>query len=40
MDVCQLTMEQQEELIEDLLVLKDIVPIEESCPPEKEKDFA
>jgi len=39
MDIRQLTMEQQEELIEDLLVLKDAVPIEESCPPEEE-DFA
>ena len=39
MDVRQLTMEQQEELIEDLLALKDAVPMEESCPPEEE-DFA
>jgi len=39
MDVRQLTTEQQEELIEDLLALKDTVPIEESCSPEKE-DFA
>jgi len=39
MDVCQLTSEQQEKLIEDLLVLKDIVPIKESCPPEEEEDF-
>jgi len=31
-------MEQQEELIEDLLALKDAVPIEESCPLEEE-DF-
>jgi len=38
-DVCQLTTEQQKELIEDLLVLKDAVLIEESCPPEEE-DFA
>jgi len=38
MDVYQLTMEQQEELIEDLLVLKDAVLMEESCPPEEE-DF-
>ena len=38
LDVCQLTTEQQEELIEDLLALKDAVPIEESCPPEEE-DF-
>jgi len=39
LDVCQLTTEQREELIEDLLALKDAVPIEESCPPEEE-DFA
>ena len=39
MDVCQLTMEQWEELIEDLLALKDTVPIEESYPLEEE-DFA
>jgi len=39
MDVCQLTTEQQEELIEDLLALKDVVPVEESGPPEEE-DFA
>jgi len=39
MDVRQLTTEQQEELIEDLLALKDAVPVEESGPPEKE-DFA
>jgi len=39
MDVRQLTTEQWEKLIEDLLVLKDAVPIEESCPPEEE-DFA
>ena len=38
LDICQLTMEQWEELIEDLLALKDAVPIEESCPPEEE-DF-
>jgi len=36
MDIRQLTTEQQEELIEDLLVLKDAVLIEESCPPEEE----
>jgi len=40
MDVCQLTSEQQEELFEDLLALKDAVLIEESCPPEEEEDFA
>jgi len=39
MDVYQLTTEQWEELIEDLLALKDAVLIEESCPPEEE-DFA
>jgi len=39
MDVCQLTAEQQKELIEDLLALKDVVPIEESCPPEEKEDF-
>ena len=38
MDVHQLTTEQREELIEDLLALKDAVPMEESCPPEEE-DF-
>ena len=38
LDVCQLTMKQWEELIEDLLALKNAVPIEESCPPEEE-DF-
>jgi len=40
MDVRQLTSEQQEELIEDLLAMKDIVPIEESCSLEEEEDFA
>ena len=40
MDVRQLTSEQREELIEDLLALKDVVPIEESCPLEEEEDFA
>jgi len=39
MDICQLTAEQWKELIEDLLALKDVVPIEESCPSEKEEDF-
>jgi len=39
LDVHQLTTEQREELIKDLLALKDAVPIEESCPPEEE-DFA
>jgi len=33
MNVRQLTAEQREELIEDLLALKDVVPIEGSCPP-------
>jgi len=40
MDVCQLTSEQWEELIEDLLAMKDVVPIEESCPLKEEEDFA
>jgi len=40
MDICQLTSEQQKELIEDLLALKDIVLIEESCPLEEKEDFA
>jgi len=39
MDIHQLTMEQQEELIKDLLALKDAVPMEESCPLE-EDNFA
>jgi len=40
MDVHQLIAEQWKELIEDLLALKDVVLIEESCPPEEEEDFA
>jgi len=40
MDVRQLTAEQREELIEDLLAFKDVVLIEESCPPEEEENFA
>jgi len=40
MDVRQLTSEQREELIEDLLALKDVVPAEETCPLEEEEDFA
>jgi len=40
MDVCLLTSEQWEELFEDLLALKDVVPIEESCLLEEEEDFA
>jgi len=36
MDVHQLTSEHREELIEDLLALKDAVLIEESCPQEEE----
>jgi len=40
MDIHQLTLEQWEELFEDLLTLKDVVPIEESCPLEEEEDFA
>jgi len=38
MDVRQLTAKQWEELIEDLLALKDVVPIE-GTPPEEEEDF-
>jgi len=40
MDIHQLTSEQQKELFKDLLALEDAVPIEESCPPEEEEDFA
>jgi len=40
MDVHLLTSEQRNELFEDLLALKDAVPIEESCLLEKEEDFA
>jgi len=40
MDVHQLTSKQREELFEDLLALKDAVPIEGSSPPEEEEDFA
>ena len=39
MNICQFTSEQWEELIKDLLALKDVVPLEESCPL-KEEDFA
>jgi len=39
MDVCQFTSEQWEELIEDLLALKDVVPVEKTCLLEEE-DFA
>jgi len=39
-DVRLLTSEQRDELFEDLLALKDVVPIEESCLPEEEEDFA
>jgi len=38
-DVCLLTSEQREELFEDLLALKDAVPIKESCPLKKKGDF-
>jgi len=38
LDVWQLTTEQRKKLIEDLLALKDAVPIKESCPPQEE-DF-
>jgi len=37
MDVCQFTSEQREELIEDLLALKDAVPVEETCPSQRKK---
>ena len=40
MDVRLLTSEQWDKLLEDLLVLKDAVLIEESCLPEEEEDFA
>jgi len=40
MDVRLLTSEQRDKLFEDLLALKDVVPIEESCLPEEEEDFA
>jgi len=40
MDIHQLTSEQWKELIEDLLAMKDVVLIEESCPLEEEEDFA
>ena len=40
MDVCQLTSEQREELIEDLLALKDVVLIKESYSLEEKEDFA
>ena len=40
MDVRLLTSEQWDELFKDLLALKDAVPIEESCLPEEEEDFA
>ena len=39
MDVRLLTSEQRDKLFEDLLALKDVVPIEESCLPEEEEDF-
>ena len=39
MDIRQFTSEQQEELVEDLLALKDVAPVEETCPLEEE-DFA
>jgi len=40
MDVRQLTSEQREELIEDLLALKDVVLIKESYSLEEKEDFA
>jgi len=39
MNIRQLTSEQREELIKDLLALKDAVLIEESCSQEEEEDF-
>jgi len=36
MDIRQLTLEQWEELIEDLLALKDVVLTKESCSLEEE----
>jgi len=39
MDVRQFTSEQWEELMENLLALKDIALVEETCSPEEE-DFA
>jgi len=39
MDVRQLTTEQWEELIEDLLALKNVVLIKESYPLEEEENF-
>jgi len=38
MDVHQFISKQQEELMEDLLALKDVAPVEETCPLEEE-DF-
>jgi len=40
MDVRQLTSEQREELIEDLLALKNVVLIKESYSLEEKEDFA
>jgi len=40
MDVRQLTSEQWEQLFEDLLALKDVVLVEQSCSLEEEEDFA
>jgi len=39
MDVHQFTSEQRKELMENLLALKDAVPVEETCSLEEE-DFA
>jgi len=38
MNICQFTSEQREELMEDLLALKDVALVEETCPL-KEEDF-
>jgi len=39
MNICQFTSEQREELMEDLLALKDVALVEETCSL-KEEDFA
>jgi len=39
MNIHQFTSEQQKELIEDLMALKNAIPVEETCSPEEE-DFA
>ena len=39
MNICQFTSEQREELMKDLLALKDVALVEETCSL-KEEDFA